>query len=122
ERLCYHSRTVTGPAAGTDIFTQLEPVDPHATRVDVEFRAPGVRADRVAVVGALYTRMYELLWDQDEAMMRRRQGLLDAPAAQTVGTPVPLGPVDVLRTRLPLVVDIHGRSFRLVDVGSRIVV
>jgi nitrite reductase/ring-hydroxylating ferredoxin subunit len=122
-RLCYHSRTVTGPAAGTDIFTRLEPVDAHATGVVVEFHVPDVAPDQIPAVGAFYTRMYERLWDQDEAMMGRRQAVLDAPTAPVRSpAPLPLGPVDSLRARLPLVVDYGGRPFRLVDVGGSVAV
>src|SRR5262249_60282579 len=75
--LTYHSRTVEGRGAGTDIVTRLERVAPHTTRIGVEFLVPDVAPDQVDRVGAFYTRLYPLLWDQDEAMMMRRQALLD---------------------------------------------
>jgi hypothetical protein len=75
--LAYHSRTVAGRGAGTDIVTRLEPVGPRATRIVVEFLVPGVPAARHDALGASYVRLYTRLWDQDEAMMLRRQALLD---------------------------------------------
>ena len=121
-RLCYHSRTVAGPGADSDIFTRLEPVDADATRIVVEFRVPGVAPEHATAVGGWYTRLYERLWDQDEAMMTRRQAVLDAPLSPVFSpTPQPLGSLEAVRTRLPLVVDFDGRSFRLVEVDGAIV-
>ena len=76
--LLYHTRTVAGLGTGTDIATRLEPVEPHATRIAVEFWVPGVDPEHAATVGAGYTRLYTRLWDEDERMMVRRQQLLDA--------------------------------------------
>jgi hypothetical protein len=75
--LTYHSRTVAGRGAGTDIVTHLEPQGPGATRVAVELLAPDVSADRAERIDADFVRLYTRLWDQDEAMMIRRQALLD---------------------------------------------
>jgi phenylpropionate dioxygenase-like ring-hydroxylating dioxygenase large terminal subunit len=74
---CYHARTLAGPGTGTDIVTRLVPVDEHRTAVHVEFLVPSVPAGRVAAAGATLRRTYARLWDQDEAMMIRRQALLD---------------------------------------------
>ena len=82
--LTYHSRTVAGRGAGTDIVTRLEWHAPDSTRVAVEFLVPDVAPDRVARVGAFYVRLYTLLWDQDEAMMMRRQALIDGRLADGV--------------------------------------
>jgi hypothetical protein len=75
--LTYHSRTVEGRGTGTDIVTRLAPEAAGATRIDVEFLVPDVPAERAERVGASYVRLYRRLWDQDEAMMTRRQALLD---------------------------------------------
>ena len=79
--LAYHSRTVAGRGAGTDIVTRLASQAPHATRVAVEFLVPDVAPERVDRIGAFYVGLYTLLWDQDEAMMVRRQALLDGRLA-----------------------------------------
>ena len=79
--LAYHSRTVRGRGEGTDIVTRLERVAPHTTRIAVEFLVQDVAPERAHRVGAFYTRLYALLWDQDEAMMKRRQTVLDGRLA-----------------------------------------
>ena len=82
--LIYHSRTVEGRGAGTDIVTRLEVLDAHATGVAVEFLVPEVAPDGVARIGAFYVQLYTLLWDQDEAMMMRRQAFLDGRLANAM--------------------------------------
>ena len=72
----YHTRTVDGPGTGTDIVTTLTPA-PAGTRVDVAFLVPGMTADAAPAVGAFYRTLYAKLWDEDEAMMVRRQAVLD---------------------------------------------
>jgi hypothetical protein len=78
--LRYHSRTVTGRGAGTDIVTSLEPVGPRETRIVVEFLVPDIPPAGAERVGAAYERLYTRLWDEDETMMRRRQDVLDGRA------------------------------------------
>jgi len=79
--LRYHSRTAAGPGAGSDVVTTLAPVGEHATRIHVEFLVPGVAPEHRDAVGPAYTRLYTRLWDEDEAMMMRRQALLDGRLA-----------------------------------------
>lgn len=75
--LRYHARTVDGPGSGTDIVTRLEPTGPHATAIRVEFHVPDVPSDRRDAIGAAYVWTYTRLWDEDEAMMVRRQHVVD---------------------------------------------
>src|SRR5262249_2494017 len=70
-----------GRGAGTDIVTRLESQGPHATHVAVEFLVPDVVPERADRIGAFYVGLYTRLWDQDEAMMVRRQALLDGRLA-----------------------------------------
>jgi hypothetical protein len=81
DRRLYHSRTVEGAGAGTDVLTRLAPLAPHRTRVHVEFLVPGVEPSHAARLGPRLVAMYTRLWDQDEAMMTRRQALLDGTLA-----------------------------------------
>ena len=83
-RLLYHSRTTAGPGAGTDIVTSLTPVGEHATRIHVDFLVPDVPAERRGAVGAAFVGLYARLWDEDEAMMVRRQALLDGRLPETM--------------------------------------
>jgi phenylpropionate dioxygenase-like ring-hydroxylating dioxygenase large terminal subunit len=84
----YHARTLAGPGTGTDIVTSLTPAGAQATAVHVEFLVPDVPAGKVDAVAAAYRRNYARLWDQDEAMMIRRQasldGMLDPPAREVL--------------------------------------
>jgi nitrite reductase/ring-hydroxylating ferredoxin subunit len=76
----YHTRTIDGPGTGTDIVTTLVTLAPHRTEVHVEFLVPGVPADAADAVGGVYRTLYAKLWDEDEAMMVRRQAVLDRSA------------------------------------------
>jgi nitrite reductase/ring-hydroxylating ferredoxin subunit len=106
----YVVRTLAGPGANTEIWTRLDPVDTRRTDVEVEFLVPDVPASRRGAVGAGYVALYARLWDQDEAMMRRRSFLLDGPrAAPAAAGPVDLGPAAEVEARLPLRVEFGGR-------------
>jgi len=77
-RLRYVTRTLAGAGAGAEIETRLEPRGDAATGIEVDFRIPGVKsADESAVLG-FYQQLYARLWDEDESMMRRREGYLAA--------------------------------------------
>ncbi len=73
----YHSRTVEGAGAGTDIVTRLVPTAEHVTDIEVTFLVPDVPDDRRERVGDRFVALYTTLWDEDECMMVRRQALLD---------------------------------------------
>jgi hypothetical protein len=76
--LRYWSRTLEGQGVGSEILTCLAPLDERTTNIMVEFRVPEVSAVQARTVGEAYLRLYRRLWDEDEAMMIRRQALLDA--------------------------------------------
>ncbi len=103
----YVARTLEGPGTATEIWTRLDPVDERRTDIEVEFLVPDVAADRRDALGSAYVALYTHLWDQDEAMMRRRSFLLDAPRAAR--EPVDLGPAAELEARLPLRTAFAGR-------------
>lgn len=75
--LCYHTRTVAGPGTGTDIVTRLTHLADDRTGIAVAFHVPDVAPEASAAVGQVYVGLYTRLWDEDEAMMQRRQGVLD---------------------------------------------
>jgi nitrite reductase/ring-hydroxylating ferredoxin subunit len=120
----YHTRTLAGPGAGTDIVTTLATPDAEHTDVAVAFLVPDLAPSTRQTVGAGYVRLYTALWDQDEAMMRRREALLTGrtPGAPRPGlrAPFALGPADALRARLPLVVDLAGDRFRVLEHAGRL--
>jgi nitrite reductase/ring-hydroxylating ferredoxin subunit len=115
DRRSYHSRTVAGPGAGTDIWTRVSEIAPDATDIAVSFLAPDVAPEARAKLGAAFVQLYTRLWDEDEGMMRHRQAFLDgrAPHAPRPGARAPklLGRADALRAQLPLAVDAHGDEF-----------
>ncbi len=122
--LLYHARTLEGPGTGTDIVTRLEPAGPHATRIAVEFLVPSADAPQAAAVGAAYVRLYERLWDQDEAMMRRRQAVLDGASRRETsagGSAIDLGAESALRARLPLLLEADGQSWRVLEVDGELI-
>ncbi len=118
----YVTRTVEGPGEGAEIWTHLAPDDPACTRITVEFRVPGIDPGSAAAVGEAYTRLYAQLWDEDEAMMTRR-GSLRSSLRSRPGTrePLRLGTLQELRKRLPLIVEMGGRPFRIVEIDRDLV-
>ena len=120
----YHTRTLAGPGAGTDIVTRLLTPDPASTDVSVAFHVPGLPERAQGPLGEGYVRLYTRLWDQDEAMMLRREALLGgrtpAPAKPGARPPLALGPAAALRARLPLRVDVAGDPFRVIEHEGRL--
>ena len=76
----YVSRTLEGASAGSEIWTRVIPAGADATDIEVEFQVPGVSADAAPKLGAAYVKLYTQLWDEDEAMMRRRTSAAGAQA------------------------------------------
>jgi nitrite reductase/ring-hydroxylating ferredoxin subunit len=121
EALRYVARTLEGPGSGTEIWTRLAPVSPERTAIEVEFLLPDIPLERRAALGSAYQNLYTLLWDQDEAMMVRRGQQLAREAAQP-GEVLALGPLDALRERLPLLVSLSGREFRVLEQDGELIV
>jgi len=118
----YVTRTLAGLGKGTEIWTSLDPLADRVTRVRVEFHLPessrGQRQNSAA--GAIYTKLYTRLWNEDEGMMIRRQAVLDArgaPGSQD-RKPFPLGSVSSLRAGLPRLIDACGARFRIVEIDG----
>ena len=121
DALYYWTRTVEGFGTGSAIRTALAPRDGHATDITVEFFVPGLGADVEPVVARAYRELYARLWDEDEAMMMRRQDVLDAASTASPRAPHPLGPLAALRPRLPLVVGTGRDAVRVVEVDGELV-
>ena len=114
----YCARTLAGDGAGTEIWTLLEALGPQRTAVEVRFYLPERRPDRLAALGEKYRSSHACLWDQDEAMMMRREALSGRARARrkAFAGPLALGPLRELRQRLPLLVEVDGEPFRLVEL------
>jgi nitrite reductase/ring-hydroxylating ferredoxin subunit len=126
ERLRYVTATVDGPGKGTEIRTRLTPRGhdgAHGIHVFVEFLVPDVPRDRAAEWAAGYERLYERLWDEDEAMMLRRERLSTRSRSEP-SSPIrlELGSLADLRSRLPLVVEMAGRPWRIVALDGDLAV
>jgi nitrite reductase/ring-hydroxylating ferredoxin subunit len=122
DELHYWTRTLEGPGAGSSIRTSLSPAGEQGTDIRVEFFVPDLPAEKEEKARALYLRLYGQLWDEDEAMMQRRQEFLDRAAAKAPAAGrTPLGPLAELRRRVPLVVGTNGRAVRLVEVDGEVV-
>jgi hypothetical protein len=80
----YCVRTLAGEGTGTEISTLLEPLGPQRTAIEVRFYLPEHRPERLAALGEKYRASYRHLWDQDEAMMMRREALLARSRADSV--------------------------------------
>jgi hypothetical protein len=108
------ARTLAGDGAGTEIWTLLEALGPQRTAFEVRFYLPERRPDRLAALGEKYRSSSVCLWDQDEAMMMRREALSTRSRTRRKASagPLALGPLRELRQRLPLLVEVDGEPFR----------
>ncbi len=112
----YRVQTLAGDGAGTEIWTLLTPAGPQRTAVEVRYYLPERCPQRLAELADKYRRSCARLWDEDEAMMTRREAMIARAASgrRRSGAPVPLGPSAELRCRLPLLVEYDGEPFRIV--------
>jgi nitrite reductase/ring-hydroxylating ferredoxin subunit len=114
----YCVRTLAGDGTGTEIWTLLEALGPQRTAIEVRFYLPEHRPDKLAALGEKYRSSQARLWDQDEAMMLRREALSARARIRrkASGAPLALGPLCELRKRLPLCVEVDGEPFRLLEL------
>ena len=123
-RARYRVRTLAGDGAGTSIWTLLEALGPRRTAIEVRFYLPEHRPERLAALGEKYRSSYARLWDQDEAMMMRREALsaLSATRSERSGASLPLGPLSELRRRLPFLVELDGEPFRILELEDGLLI
>src|SRR5438132_10756761 len=109
----YRVRTLAGGGMGTEIWTLLEPLGPQRTAIAVRFYLLEDRPERLAALGEKYRASYARLWDQDEAMMIRREALLARSRMPSGGSGawLRLGLLSELRSRLPPLVELDGEQF-----------
>jgi nitrite reductase/ring-hydroxylating ferredoxin subunit len=111
----YRVQTLAGDGAGSEIWTLMQPIGPHQTDVEVQYYLPEQRPERLKVLAEKYRSSCERLWDQDEAMMMRREAMIACAADRGLSSeaPLALGPSAELRARLPLSVEFDGEPFRI---------
>src|SRR5439155_16148770 len=114
----YCVRIVAGEGTGTEIWTQLETRGPHRTAIEVRIYLPERRPERLAALGEKYRSSYARLWDEDEAMMMRREALSSRSRtpSERSGASLALGLLSELRSRLPLLVELDGEPFRILEL------
>jgi nitrite reductase/ring-hydroxylating ferredoxin subunit len=112
----YRVRTLAGEGAGTEIWTVLKPLGPQATAIEVRFYLPEHRPERLAALGEKYRSSYARLWDQDEAMMMRRDALLTRSRLRSAGSGASLRLGLLSELRLPLLVELDGEPFRILEL------
>jgi nitrite reductase/ring-hydroxylating ferredoxin subunit len=112
----YRVRTLAGDGTGTEIWTLLEPLGAQRTAVEVQYYLPERQPERLRALAEKYRASAGRLWDEDEAMMMRREAMLARGAAvrQRSAAPLRLGPVSELRRRLPLIREFDGEEYRIV--------
>jgi len=117
EKARYRVQTLSGDGGGTEIWTLLTPLAAHRTAVEVRYYLPERRPERLAALADKYRASCARLWNEDEAMMMRREEMMTRASAERRRSekPVPLGPSAGLRRRLPLLVEYEGEPFRIVE-------
>jgi nitrite reductase/ring-hydroxylating ferredoxin subunit len=115
----YVSRTVAGGLPGMEIWTHFSKLADRETQIRVEFHIPHVDEESAAKLGSIMTGLYDTLWDEDERMMVERQAALDgrsrSPAAEDT---IDLGDADELCKKLPITVEIAGKSVNIVQIDG----
>ena len=120
----YVARTFVGAGAPSEIWTALDPIADDRTAIRVEFCVQPMPDEALRKLGMGYVSLYTLLWDQDEEMMQTREDALAhrriSSAEQTER--LMLGQIGEVRSRLPLMIEFAGRSFRIVELQGELVV
>lgn len=119
----YSTRTTAGVGEGSEIWTRLEPLSAQRTGIEVEFLLPNLIREQAEGLAVAYMRLYTQLWDGDEAMMMRREQLLSRRRPARIGGDALLtrGALEDVRAQLPLVVELDGRPFRVVELDGALV-
>lgn len=111
--------TEEGVGAGSEIRVQMQPLSTDRTQVVITYHIAEADPARLAAIGQGFVALYTLLWDEDEAMMIRREQTSRLPARAS-HDPIDLGLSAVLLERLPLTVEAGGRPVRLAMVEGQI--
>ena len=111
--------TEEGAGAGSEIQVQMHPLSTDQTQVVITYHIAESDPERLAAIGQGFVTLYTRLWDEDEAMMIRREQTSHLPNPAPYD-PIDLGPSDDLMDRLPLTVEAGGRPVRLALVDAKI--
>lgn len=109
------SSTLEGPGAGSEIWTHVFEYAVRDIAIQADFFVPGVPPDQKERVGASYQKLYQGLYDEDEAMMLGRQQALDQRGVQksVESVPLDLGTRASVEAKLPFEFEFNGQRWRL---------
>jgi nitrite reductase/ring-hydroxylating ferredoxin subunit len=116
------TRVLDGPGRGAEVWTHAFPMGERRTDIVVDFFTPVAAAERISRLREFYLELYTRLYDEDARMMTVRQERLNA--GQPANMPAErreLGSLGELRPRLPLVIEIGGQNFRLLEVNGELI-
>jgi len=120
DKECYVARSYVGGQQFSEIWTSLA-ARGEETEIRVEFYSTGVTEDNSEDIGAFYLGLYQVLWDEDEAMMRERQQRLQQKRNRD--KEVRLGSVGQLQARLQesgsIRFELNGREYSLSQQGQQ---
>jgi nitrite reductase/ring-hydroxylating ferredoxin subunit len=111
--------TEEGAGAGSQIRVQMQPLSPDQTKVTITYHIAEADPVRLAAIGQGFVVLYALLWDEDEAMMIRREQTSRLPAPAPF-SPINLGASDALMERIPLTLEAGGRPVRLAMIDGEL--
>ena len=115
------TRVLEGQGAGAEIWTHAFSIAERRVDIVVDFFFPDVPEALRDKVGAAYARQYEILYDEDVAMMAGRQAQLDKrfPGRRAGDTAkLSLGGRDALQ--LPRTVQLLERDYVIVEVAGEL--
>jgi len=107
------TRTLSGLGVGAEIWSYVFAREGGGLQVVVDFFVPDVPEAARAQMLAYYTQLYAGLYDEDVSMMTGRQAALEAKPSKA--QEVNLGRLADVQARLPLVFELGGKRFRLVQ-------
>jgi nitrite reductase/ring-hydroxylating ferredoxin subunit len=121
----YVARTLDGAGAPSEIWTSLNPIAVDRTAIHVEFCVMPMPEAALRKLGDGYVSLYTLLWNQDEGMMKARESALADRRKETgreiETTPISLGRLEDVRSRLPLVIEFGRRHFRIIELDGELI-
>jgi nitrite reductase/ring-hydroxylating ferredoxin subunit len=110
----YVVTTLEGVGTASEVRVQLTPLEPNLTDIEVRYHVPETRPERLARIAEAFVPFYARLWDEDEAMMIRREQQLRVRRGRSEIKAVRLGPLAEVEGSLPLLVDFGHESFRVI--------
>jgi nitrite reductase/ring-hydroxylating ferredoxin subunit len=116
--------TLEGPGYGSEVWTHAFPVAERETHIVVDYFVPGLEPDRARTRFEAYKSLYTRLYDEDVEMMTGRQAQLDAiknRAPEWSPSRRVLGPLEQVRSRLPMSIEERGLRFRIIELDGNLV-